>query len=164
MILEKIKYKKGNAKIEYVNRGTAMSATLTTELDMDDLNPIMGRLQIFAPYINQVCELRVPGDDINLIHVTGIEIVNETKIGLGKGAKFFYDIYLQKIPYETIEGQSPATYFKCDFQYLKMPGSVIDRIEEFADFTMDTIKHHMRVDKQPSLFPKNQEQGMQDAQ
>jgi hypothetical protein len=141
-----------------------MAAILTTDLDMDDLNPIMGRLQVFASYINQICELRIHGDDINLIHVTGLEIVNETKIGLGKGVKFYYEVQLQKIAYESIEGLSPATYFKCDLPHLKMPGSVIDRIEEFADFTMDTIKHHMRIDKQPSLFPKNQEQGMQDAQ
>jgi hypothetical protein len=164
MIFEKIKYKKGNAKIEYVNRGTAMSATLTTELDMDDLNPILARLQVFATYVNQICELKIPGDDINLIQVTGLEIVNETKIGLGKGVKFYFDKHLQKIPYECIEGQSPSTYFKCEFPHLKTPGSVIDKVGEFAEFTMDTVKSHMRVEKQPSLFPKNKEQGLENAQ
>ncbi|WCL51453.1 hypothetical protein [Leptospira sp. GIMC2001] len=159
MVLEKIKYKAGNMKIEYVNRGTDMVVVLDSKKHTEDLDTLIGHLQKFRSYVNLKSELRIPEDDWNLINVVGLEFHTEEKKGLGKGVRFFYEVYLRNhMPYETIEGISPFTYLKCNYSNLLVPQTVRSELELFSDSVLDTARVFMKADqKQPTLFQIDEE-------
>lgn len=165
MILEEIKYNKGVMKVAYLNRGVEMSAKLDAQRDHEDVDAILGYATRFRDYINAVAELNVPGDDINLLVCTGLKFVEETKIGLGRGVKFYFEKYLRNYPLEVIKSETPPKYLsrEMNVDYVKLPNAILSELIEFNEIVLDAVRYCMKVDEQPSLFPSNQSEALDNA-